>query len=328
MKSPVQLLGVLRRASSVRTAARGSRSILWILVPVLAIALWLGLLAGAWNQPVTLLLMGSDSRAGNSPSRSDTILVLRADPWSGSLRGLSLPRDLYVPLKGLPVRRTERLNAALFFGDYYSHLEGISAACATVSDLIGVPMDGGIVVHLDLVRNLVDGLGGIDVYCEKPVADPKFGSLTGDKIYPVRFEAGWNYLNGQRALDFLRIRKPDTDFGRMSRNRAFLEGVAARLASPAGLVRLPFLLPRIKEGLSTDIGPIGQLRIAWAMARCLPGGIRWDTIERSEVLPHITQTGAQVLVAEPGILEEAGRILTGGKPVDLAGTPQSSLHLQ
>lgn len=328
MKSVTQLLPFLKhRPSADRTDTAASRSILWIVIPVLAVMLWFGLLASAWNKPLTVLVMGSDSRFGD-PARSDTMLVLRADPWSGKLRGLSLPRDLYVELKGLPVRRTAKLNAALFYGDYYGTFEGIPAARETVSDLIGVPTDGGIVVHMDLVKNLVDGLGGVEIYCEKPVADPKFGSPTGDKIYPVRFEAGWNYLTGRRALDFLRIRRPDTDFGRMSRNRAFLEGVFSRLSSPAGLVRLPFLLPEIKKGVSTDIGPIGQLRVAWAMARCLPGGIRWDTIERSEVLPQTIATGAQVLVAEPGVLEQAGRVLTGEQPVNLAGTPESTLHLQ
>lgn len=329
MKSVVQLLRInghrSRRADEAQTS--GSRSILWILLPVLLTTLWIGLIATAWNKPVTVLVMGSDSRTG-APARSDTMLVLRADPWTGSLRGLSLPRDLYVPLKGLPVRRTDRLNAALFFGDYYAHSEGIPAARETVSDLIDVPVDGGIVVHLGLVPDLVDGLGGVEVYCEKPVADRNFSSLDGNKRYPVRFESGWNYLTGKRALDFLRVRKPDTDFGRMSRNRAFCEAVLARLGSPAGLVRLAFVLPRLKTNVNTDIGPVGQLRLLWAMARCLPGGIQWNTIERSEVLPYVTPRGAQVLLPEPGVLEEAGRILTGEQPVRLAGTPESTLRWQ
>ncbi|MFH0953803.1 MAG: LCP family protein [Verrucomicrobiota bacterium] len=296
------------------------RRLFWVIVPVAAITLWLGVLAATWNRPLTLLLLGSDSRDGE-PARSDAILVLRADPWHGTVKGLSLPRDLYVPLSGLPVFRVERLNAALFFGDYYATSEGIRAARQTVSDLIGVPVDGATAVRLHLLAGVVDALGGIEVYCEKPVHDPKFNPFKGGgKSYPLRFEAGWNHLNGERALEFARVRRPDTDFGRMSRNQQLLSAVAARLRTPGGLVRLPLIVPHLWRGIETDLGPVARLRMLWVLARCSSGGILWDSIDRNEVLPYVTARGAQVLLPEPGILKEAGRILTGEQPIRLAGT--------
>ena len=308
-------------AHTLNVASRRMRFLYWIaltLIPVLTVTLLLGILISLFNQPITLLLLGSDRRSSNGPSRSDSIFVLRADPRHRTIRGLCLPRDLYVPLQGLPVRRTAKLNAALFYGDYYSKSEGIPAACETVSDLIGVPVDGTVVVHFGLLEKLVDSIGGVEIYFENPVMDPHFYYMTGGNSYVLRFEAGWNYLNGRRALDYVRMRKPDTDFGRMKRNRQLLNLIMARLRSPPSWLGLPRLIPQLPSQIDTDTGPLSWLRIAWAFGRCASNGITWDSIDKQDLLPSVIHTGAQVLVPEPGVLKEAGRILMGDQPLHLA----------
>jgi LCP family protein required for cell wall assembly len=278
----------------------------------------MGMLISSFNQPITLLLLGSDRRFSNGPSRSDSIFVLRADPQHKTIRGLCLPRDLYVPLQGLPVRRTAKLNAALFYGDYYSKSEGIPAACETVSDLIGVPVDGTVVVHFGLLEKLVDSIGGVEIYFENPVMDPHFFCMTGGNSYVLRFEAGWNYLNGRRALEYVRMRKPDTDFGRMKRNRQLLNLIMARLRSPKSWLGLSRLVPQLPSEIDTDTGPFSWLRIAWAFGRCVSNGIIWDSIDKQDLLPGVIHTGAQVLMPEPGVLKAAGRILTDDQPLHFA----------
>ena len=293
----------------------------WIaltLIPVLTLTLLLGALISSFNRPVTVLLLGSDGRSVDGPSRSDSIFVLRADPRAGTIRGLCLPRDIYVPIQGIPVRRTAKLNSALFYGDYYAGSQGIPAARETVSDLIGVPVNGTVVVHFGLLEKFVDSIGGVEIYFENPVTDPQFYSMLGENSYALRFEAGWNYLNGRKALDYVRMRKPDTDFGRMKRNRQLLNVIMARLKSPASWVHLPALVPQLPSEIETDVGPLAWLRVAWAFGRCAPNGIAWDSIEKKDLLPGKLTTGAQVLLPEPGVLKEAGRTLTGDQPIHLA----------
>ena len=303
------------------TKSRRARSSYWIalaLIPILAITLLIGMLVSFFNRPVTLLLLGSDGRSIDGPSRSDSIFVLYADPRQKTIRGLSLPRDLYVPLQGLPVRRTAKLNAALFYGDYYGGSQGIPAARETISHIIDVPLDGTVVVHFGLLEKLVDSIGGVEIYFENPVTDPKFYWLNGGHPYVLRFESGWNYLNGQRALDFVRMRKPDTDFGRMKRNRQLLNVIANRVKSPSAWLRLPRLAPQLPSEVDTDIGPLAWLHIAWVFGRCASSEIAWNSIDKQDLLPDKLATGAQVLLPEPGVLEEAGRILTGSQPLHLA----------
>jgi LCP family protein required for cell wall assembly len=306
---------------SVEDASRRVRPPYWIalaLIPVLTTTLALGMLISSLNQPVTLLLLGSDGRAVDGPSRSDSIFVLHADPRHKTIRGLCLPRDIYVPLQGLPVRRTAKLNAALFYGDYYGNAQGIPAARETISDIIGVPVDGAVVVHFGLLEKLVDSIGGVEIYFENPVEDPAFRSRFGGQAYKLRFESGWNFLNGQKALDYVRMRKPDTDFGRMKRNRQLLTVIMARLKSPASWLRLPTLAPQLPSEINTDIGPLAWLHVAWVFGRCASNGIAWDSIEKQDLLPGKLNTGAQVLLPEPGVLKEAGRALTGNQQLHLA----------
>jgi LCP family protein required for cell wall assembly len=321
MNSDISISAEGSGLSALRTASRRVHIPYWIVltvIPVLTFTLLLGMLISTFNRPVTLLLLGSDGRSIDGPSRSDSIFVLRADPRHQTIRGLCLPRDIYVPLQGLPVRRTAKLNAALYYGDYYAASKGIPAARETVSDLIGVPVDGTVVVHFGLLEKLVDSIGGVEIYFENPVMDPHFYTMLGENSYKLRFEAGWNYLNGKKALDYVRMRKPDTDFGRMKRNRQLMNVIFARLKSPASWVHLPTLAPQLPSEIDTDLGPLAWLRIAWAFGRCASNGIVWDAIEKQDLLPGKLITGTQVLLPEPGVLKEAGRVLTGDQPLHLA----------
>ena len=71
------------------------------------------------GSPYNVLIIGSDSRAGDTGAaaqafgsaaqvggqRSDTIKILRVDPQAGTARLLSIPRDTYAELSGMPRAR-------------------------------------------------------------------------------------------------------------------------------------------------------------------------------------------------------------------------------
>ena len=317
---------------SVRNAAGFLRQRWPALAPRLRRALlWAALFAAtagfaAWRvtsdwarHPLTILVLGSDTRSETEPGRSDAIFVLRADPVRRSMSGLSLPRDLYVPIRGLPTLLTNRINSALFYGDYFGAPGGgRRAARETVSHLLGVPVDGVVVLGFPIVQDVVDSIGGVEVYIENLVVDRSFFPMKGGRGYAVWFEPGWNYLDGRRALEFVRLRKPDTDFGRMDRNRQFFTALQGALEGHAGFWARLRLFARIRSRIRSDMGFGRKLRAAWVFSRCADGPIRWDTLSRGDVEPATTAQGAQVLVPEPGVLERAGQRLLEEAPPRLA----------
>jgi LCP family protein required for cell wall assembly len=300
-----------RAADVLRVSLRvGRRILVWtfLLAAAGGFAGWR--ITAGWQQPITLLVLGSDTRLDSKPGRSDAIFVLRADPRGRSLRGLSLPRDLYVPIRGLPALLTNRINTALFYGDYYEVPGGgLQAARKTVSHLLHVPIDGVVVLGFPIVQDVVDSIGGVEVYIENLVVDRSFQHMKGGRSYTLRFEPGWNYLDGRRALDFVRLRRPDTDFGRMDRNRRLFDALRGNMKGPSGFWTLVRLLPRTARRLKSDI-PFGQkLRSAWVFYRCADGPIRWHALAREDVEPAVTAQGAQVLIPESEALARAGQWL-------------------
>ena len=92
------------------------------------------------SERVTVLVLGVDSRPGQSVGRSDTMMVLTADPETGSAGMISLARDLFVTVP--TVAGKAKINTANFYGDAQKYPGGGPAlACRTVSDFLGYPVD-------------------------------------------------------------------------------------------------------------------------------------------------------------------------------------------
>ncbi len=137
--------------------------------------------AAANGQPYNLLLIGSDSRAGEtaaeaqhfgSPTatagqRSDTIKILHIDPTTGTAASLSIPRDTYVTITGLPANSPlatqNKINAAFS--------NGPDALVQTIEHTFGIPISHYIVVNFFGVEDAVNALGGISMDFPYPVRD-------------------------------------------------------------------------------------------------------------------------------------------------------------
>lgn len=170
----------------------------------------LGLVGAASGQPENYLVVGSDSREGIDASdpdadgflnndeyrqnpegtgrRSDTIMVLRVDPTSRSAELLSFPRDLYVPIAGTD--RSDKINAA--FG------MGVDVLVDTIQENFEIPINHYVEVDFVGFRKIVDSMGGVKLYFDKPMWD----SHTGLDIT----SPGCHTLDGTQALAFARSR--------------------------------------------------------------------------------------------------------------------------
>lgn len=170
----------------------------------------LGLAGAESGEPENYLLVGSDSREGidhddpdaeaflnsdeyradpdGSGRRSDTIMVLRVDPSSQSADLLSFPRDLYVPIAGTD--RSDKINAA--FG------MGVDVLVDTIQENFAIPINHYVEVDFVGFQKIVDSMGGVDLYFDKPMWD----SHTGLNIT----SPGCHSLDGAQALAFARSR--------------------------------------------------------------------------------------------------------------------------
>ncbi len=228
------------------------------------------------GQPATALVIGYDRRASdgkNAPSRSDTLMLVRADPGAKTISLLSLPRDLSVPIR-CPGREpfTAKINSAFVYC-------GEQGALETVRSFTGIPINYIITVNFRGFRQLVDKLGGVWMDIDRRYFNDHSGP-TG--FATIDLQPGYQRLTGLRALDFVRYRHTDSDFYRNARQQQFVRALKDQVESSFSLLRLPQVINvitrnvEVGQGGGKNVSP-GTVRQYAALAYTLPPGHIFQT---------------------------------------------------
>ena len=200
------------------------------------------------GQPATALVVGYDRRAGEGKgvqSRSDTIMLVRADPETKSISMLSFPRDLFVQIHcpGKPPFGA-RINNA------YATC-GTKGTLETVRKLTGLPVNYLITVNFRGFRQLVDAIGGIWIDVDRRY----FNDRGGDFGYAtINLFPGYQKLGGYQALDFVRYRHTDNDLYRVARQQLFVRAFKDQVKASAGPLDLPKVIKTITSNVEVGVG--------------------------------------------------------------------------
>lgn len=200
---------------------------------------------------VNILLIGIDSsdvtyEVDENSKRADTIMLLSIDPNFDRVRLLSIPRDTYYKLKGYD---NYRMNAAYSRG-------GIDLQVSSVEDFMGVKIDHYVTVNYEAVEELVDAIGGVEVYT------PEYKYTDPSTVPPleINFEEGLHLLDGKESVKYLRMRKiyKDQDLDRIKAQQDFIMKIFDKMKSPKMLLKLPRLVSIANKHVETDMN-YGQL---------------------------------------------------------------------
>jgi LCP family protein required for cell wall assembly len=194
-------------------------------------------------QPVTFLLMGSDTRAhptaGNLPSgRSDAIMIVRFSGDRQHAQVISIPRDSWVNVPGYGMHK---INASYAYG-------GPSLLIQTVEQVTGVRIDHFAAIDFDGIAAITDDLGGVDVMVAQTTTNG-----------PYTFQAGLNHITGDQARWYLgqRHRLAGGDFDREKRDQQYLRSMFQKLFSAQTFTdpsRLDAALRAVTGSISMDDG--------------------------------------------------------------------------
>ncbi|WP_200817680.1 LCP family protein [Calothrix rhizosoleniae] len=211
--------------------------------------LWRNISEYKLTQPMNILVLGvepvPDAVDGSPESftaQSDTMLMVRFNPEKDNktVRVLSIPRDtmIAIPEKGLT--KVSKANAD----------GGAVLAARMVSrTLSNAPIHRYIRISTNGLQELVDQLGGVEVFVPQPMV---YQDATSG--LDINLVSGWQTLNGKQALDFARFREQGTgDLGRVQRQQALLVGLRERLLSPSVLPKLPQLTRMMGKYLDTNL---------------------------------------------------------------------------
>lgn len=236
----------------------------------------------------TVLALGLDRR-GSEFARADAILLVRIGPPGKPTAILSIPRDLWV---SIPDRGEDRINAAYTWGEIESG-DGASWARRTVEATLGARVDRVVALDFACFQHTIDAAGGVEVQVARRIADDAYPMDDGGTTAVV-FEPGWQRMSGQRALQYVRTRSPDSDFGRMSRQQDVVGALTARLRDPAAALGVFQTVLRHCPELRTDLSLIDLAALAAEAAAT--GELQMRLLEESMVHPATMPSGAQVLL--------------------------------
>jgi LCP family protein required for cell wall assembly len=180
------------------------------------------------SQPAVALVVGYDKRKGadaalQDGSRSDTVMLVRADPALKAVSLLSFPRDLEVPIycANGPRGVVDRINSA------WSRC-GPSGTVATVAALTHITPNYLITINFRGFKLLVNKLHGVYMDVDRRYINTQGGPYG---YATINLHPGYQKLNGQQSLDFVRYRHADSDLYRLARQQLFVSALRDRLGS-------------------------------------------------------------------------------------------------
>lgn len=136
---------------------------------------------------------GSDHPTGDT--LADSLMLVSLKPSTRQVAITSIPRDLWVHIGRYG---THRINFAHEIGEQSGYPgAGPGLVCDTVSTVFGQPVHAFVRVDFKAFESAIDGLGGIDVYCQRAFYD---------YLFHDGFDRGWHHLDGRRALAYARYR--------------------------------------------------------------------------------------------------------------------------
>ncbi|WP_419703795.1 LCP family protein [Promicromonospora sp. NFX87] len=239
------------------------------------------------DEPVNLLLMGTDIRDGSnadiggtvSGMRSDTTMLVHIAADRKWIEIVSLPRDTFVDIpscqlpdgsQSQPYR--DKFNASFEVGSGHTSLKH-AAACTinTVNAITGVTVTNHAVVKMNGVIDVVDALGGVKMCLPE--------ALHGDpRSARIDLPAGENRLDGKTAIQFLRVRKGTgmglemgSDLTRIERQQAFINATLRQILSAETLADPTKTFRLINAALGSlsadpDIADPGKVAgLAWSL---------------------------------------------------------------
>ena len=217
--------------------------------------------AGTIEDRINILVMGLDRRvdeAEGNPSRTDTMFVVTVDPYSKTAGVFSIPRDLWVEIPdGEGGYFKERINVAYEYGPLKNYPGGgPGLAMATVEHNFDMKIDHYVVLDFVGFMELVDAVGGIDVDVKEAIWDPSYCNTTDcSDFQQVYFEPGLQHMDGELALQYVRIRYGSDDLDRIERQQDVIRATLDAALSAEMLIpnRAVSIYNKFRDAVDTDV---------------------------------------------------------------------------
>jgi len=196
-----------------------------------------------------ILIVGMGGVGHDGQDLTDTIILAGINSKKSNGYLLSIPRDLYI---NHPDIIPQRVNS--IFANYEPKLgetKAFDLLKSSIENITNVPIHYHIGVNFEAVTDVVDALGGVDIYNENLIYDP-FYPGPNYTFETFTLKQGPVTLNGSTALKFIRSRKTTSDYDRSRRQQQLIAALKDKAQSKEILTN-PLKLKSLYNALMSNI---------------------------------------------------------------------------
>ena len=218
----------------------------------------------------TVLMMGSDEGEDRLGLRTDTMILAMVHEPTGHTVMVSVPRNLtkveFPPgsamAEAYPNGFDDLVNAVYEAVELDPELKaayddgvtepGISALMEGLSYTLGVTIDDYVMVNSCGFVKVVDAIGGVTITLDKALPMPAKLRCSNYRLTPT-IGPGETFMDGTKALGYVRSRAADSDYQRMERQRTLLQTIASEIGIGDLLTNFTELANAVKEDVRTSM---------------------------------------------------------------------------
>lgn len=214
------------------------------------------LVTGVDRSSTGQLAAGSSNESDVNDGMTDMILYVHFNNETGELKMLQIPRDTIVS--------TDRSVAGNYRINSVAKTQGtdgnnnMAALCELVADQFQLPIDGYMTIRLEMLVEMVDTFGGIELYV------PQDMDYEGSHL-----SEGYQTLNGAACEFLLRTRHiySNGDIGRLNMQRQFYAALFRKLKSIGNIWDVARLTPVVLNYMETDLSASKLVSFAVSMLK-------------------------------------------------------------
>ena len=220
-------------------------------------------LSTIWNgqESLNILVVGVDRREDGGDQNADVLLLVRLDLVDHTLSGVSIPRDLLVTIPGYGA---DKINASYNYGvvaDPADPVAGIAQVRDTIESEFGVEIDHYLLIDFTGFESVIDALGGIKIDVPARLVDTAYPTEDYG-VETVIFESGFQTMDGETALKYVRTRHADSDDARRERQIDVILAILDRGKGLSTLTRADNLILAAGNAIQTSFTLEEQLTLS------------------------------------------------------------------
>jgi len=290
-------------------------------------------------KPISLTLLGLDTRSETGSMNTDVMMVAAFNPVTKTATVVSIPRDSDLNLDGYKRHKANAYYAAFYM--YGRNTEKLEKDKLTgyardetrqmLSKFFDIPIDYTAVIDFQGFVDVVDALGGVTVTVDK---DMRYvDSVDGTNI---DLKKGEQMLSGEQALGFVRYRKSNSnrgfkptaessDFERNERQSQVLGAITDKLKSFSSITKVDDVLNAVGDNLRTDIPKAQITNMIATYFGINRSDIRFIPLTGTWKSPYVYLDEDKLQEAKKALAEELnpeGRPAAGEDPASSPSSPQ------